>query len=831
MHSLRTSPVFLIMAVLILAALPMSAQAPSSVRGTARITAANGEMDAVPGIEVSLVRDKTPDQKRTAVTDDAGLFVFSALPPGHYQLTIADSQFEEETYTVDLAAGQIVEHNFELRIRHIELRIEVKAEAPGTVDRTTSSTAAPPISQSTLQSAPLVNDRFQDALPLIPGVVRGPDGLIDIKGGRPDQSSTLVNSVSAADPVTGQEAINLPLDAVESVTVLPSPFSAEYGSFSSGVTEVETRSGTDHWKYLFTNFMPRPRWRNDTFMGLDSATPRLTIAGPLRKNRLYLFQSFDYRFERTAVNSQPALQRDKSFETFSASTKLDWNVSETNHFSSNFLWYPENVRYALLNTFLPEQSNPDFRRRGYLISLSDRAILGNSAIESAFSIKRYDVHVFPSSGELGELVYYPQQDSGDWFDRQDRHSWLEQWSETYRVGQLKAYGDHSLAIGSSVIHQSFAGQVTNDPVIVEREDRTISQMISFSGPARLNAGGDLLSLFAQDHWTPWQRLSFDMGVRLDHDSLSHDAINPAPRIGFVLAPTKDNKTVVRGGMGIFYDKIPLDVATFLQYPAETVTQFAADGITPLGVPLLFSHLLMAPFFREPYSLAWDLQLDHQLSPHLMVRLGYGERHTKHEFVLDPVTELTEQAGLELQNTGSQSYRDVETTLRWQATERTHFFASFVHSDARGDLNTFEQYFGDFPNPIIRPNQYQPLPYDAPNRFLAWGSIGLPSKFELWPVWDVHTGFPYSLVDNDLNFVGPRDSERFPVFASLDVQLVRPLRISLFGRKHTARIGLKVFNVTNHFNPRDVQNNVASPYLGQFYNSVGTQFRGKLEFDF
>ena len=76
----------------------------------------------------------------------------------------------------------------------------------------------------------------------------------------------------------------------------------------------------------------------------------------------------------------------------------------------------------------------------------------------------------------------------------------------------------------------------------------------------------------------------------------------------------------------------------------------------------------------------------------------------------------------------------------------------------------------------------------------------------------------------------RDSERFPTFASFDFQVVRSLQISVFGRKHSARLGLKVFNVTGHFNPRDVQNNVSSPNFGQFYNGVGTQFRGKFEFD-
>ena len=51
----------------------------------------------------------------------------------------------------------------------------------------------------------------------VPGVVRGPDGLLNVKGARASQSGFLVNSASVTDPVTGESAINLPLEAVQSV--------------------------------------------------------------------------------------------------------------------------------------------------------------------------------------------------------------------------------------------------------------------------------------------------------------------------------------------------------------------------------------------------------------------------------------------------------------------------------------------------------------------------------------------------------------------------------------------------------------------------------------
>ena len=55
------------------------------------------------------------------------------------------------------------------------------------------------------------------------------------------------------------------------------------------------------------------------------------------------------------------------------------------------------------------------------------------------------------------------------------------------------------------------------------------------------------------------------------------------------------------------------------------------------------------------------------------------------------------------------------------------------------------------------------------------------------------------------------------------------RLRLFG--HNATVGVKVFNVTNHFNPRDYQGNLASANYGGFANSVGRTYRGKWVFEF
>ena len=100
---------------------------------------------------------------------------------------------------------------------------------------------------------------------------------------------------------------------------------------------------------------------------------------------------------------------------------------------------------------------------------------------------------------------------------------------------------------------------------------------------------------------------------------------------------------------------------------------------------------------------------------------------------------------------------------------------------------------------------------------------------------IRSGFPFSFVNERLDFVGPRNQAgRFPTFLSLAVQVTKgfalPKVVPRIGGRR-ARIGVAVLNATNHFNPRDVQNNVTSPQLGQFFNSLDTSVRGKFEFDF
>ena len=358
---------------------------------------------------------------------------------------------------------------------------------------------------------------------------------------------------------------------------------------------------------------------------------------------------------------------------------------------------------------------------------------------------------------------------------------------------------------------------------VVRADGTTSQLIEFVGEGALRQKQEEYSAFVQDKWGVSPRLTLDLGLRYDRDRIGGEN-NFAPRLGFALLPFASERTIVRGGVGLFYDKITLNVGAFKQYQSLLVTDFGRGG-----GPRLY-HNAAPDDLKNPYSLAWGVQLDQEVTGRLLLRLGYEERHAWRDFVVEPSVQAGGDGALNLLNDGRALYREFQAVARLRVQERRHLVVAYVRSAARGDLNDFNSYFGNLRRPVIRPNEYGPQPFDVPHRLLVWGDFGLPFDVVATPVFDWRSGFPFSLLDEEQNYVGPRGAGgRFPNFLTLDLQVTKGLRIPFRGKKYKGRVGLTVFNLTDHWNPRDVQNNLASPQFGSFYNSPGISFRTKFEF--
>jgi outer membrane receptor protein involved in Fe transport len=787
-----------------------------TVRGVVFTADADGGRSIVPGAKISLIGPAT----RETEADAAGKYVFDALPPGSYKLK-AQAPGMIAIHTVVIAVGAVSEAPLEMKVDVVSesTTVTATADALGTEEPAGNNT----VGGSAVNNVPNLNERFEGLLPLLPGVVRGPDGVINMNGARSSQSGSLVNSADVSDPATGATAINIPIDVVSSVQVFSTPYDPEYGRFTGAVSDVETRPGDfNKFHTSVQHLLPRFRRLNGSIMGLASVTPRVTFTGPILKDRIAFTQSFDYRFERTPVNSLPPLQSDTKLESFDSYTQLDLKINQKQTATASFALFPQKLDYFGLNTFTPQESTPNLHERGYQTYVQHRYLTGaGNLLTSQMSFRRFDADVLPNSAAPYELLV--ETTEGGFFNRQQRNTSRVEWQEILQSHPHQLHGSHELRAGIDFAHSSYDGHEQFLPVEIAGVAGYPLQRIQFGPFSNFSVDQNETAWFVGDKWTLSNQLTFDLGLRFDQDSVT-GSVNTAPRAGFGLALTSDGKTVLKGGAGLFFDRVPLDIPAFPHLPGRTVV-----GLNPFGRTLTSTAYVnvISGGLRNPRSEVWNLELDRKILNHLLVRVAYQQRNTVRDFVLTPLT-FGPTGVLSLANRGSDFYREFQVTGRYQMGHTT-LNASYVRSRAFGDLNDFNQFFGNNPQAVIQPNQRGRLPFDAPNRFLAWAEIAGPWKLTLAPALDAHTGFPYSLVNQSREFVGPRNERQFPRFIATDFQISR--RIPLPIKERHAVIGFAVFNVFNRSNPRDVQNDIDSYRFNEFFNGVSRTFRGKFVLEF
>ena len=783
-----------------------------AVSGTISTVDSKGDRLVVPGAKVRL---EGANVSRETVADGQGRYSFVQIPAQEYRVE-ATAPGLSGSSGVSVSAGAAADLAIEMQVDQLKDSVTVTADADPPISTDVSQQST--INRAAVLNAPNKNDRADAVLPLVPGVVRGPDGLINMKGARASQGGSLVNSANVVDPATGNNAVSLPIDVVESVKVISNPYDPSYGRLTGAVASIETVTGNFNATHLnVQNLFVRPRKRAGDFVGIESATPRLTVTGPLVKNKIAFTQSIEYRFIRTPISSLPQLQRDIRLEGFNSFTQIDANLNSRQSLTALFMLYPQKINYLGLNTFTPQPATPDLHQRGYLASITHRDALGSSSLlVSQVSVKRFNADVTPNSTDPYELLV--ETTAGGYFNRQSRDTTRTEWQETY---QHTLWKSHNFKVGLDYSHSDYEGRVQFLPVSIIGAGNFPISRIDFGPGSRFDLHQNEVAWFIADQWRATQRLTFDLGLRFDRDSIT-ESINTAPRGGFALMLTNDAKTVLKGGAGLFYDRVPLNVASFPFLPSRTVSTLGITGELLSSADYVNT---ITSGLRNPRSVGWNVELDRQLTSALTLRAGFQERNTSRDFALTPLAKL-----LSLSNSGRSFYREFQLTAQYKVRRGT-LNASYVRSQARGNLNDFNQFFGNTAFPVIQPDESGRLGFDAPNRVIAWGQWDAPFKLTVLPVLDVHTGFPYSDFNQAREFVGPRNSRRFLTFASLDLQVTRPISIHLPHEKFKARVGFSVYNVLNHFNPRDVQSDIDSERFDSLFNGVGRTFRGKFILEF
>jgi outer membrane receptor for ferrienterochelin and colicin len=418
------------------------------------------------------------------------------------------------------------------------------------------------------------------------------------------------------------------------------------------------------------------RDRDGTIAGIGAATPRMTFTGPIVKDRIAVTQSFEYRFVRTPVNSLPPLARDTKLESFDSYTQFDFILTPKQTASISFALYPQKLDFLGLNTFTPQPSTPDFHQRGYQIYVQHHFVIGQRGLlNSQFSYKRFNADVTAQSDDPYRLLL--ETTEGGFFNRQARRTSRTSWQENYQFAPRHFAGSHQFMVGLSYEHSDYEGRHLFLPVEIDGVSNEPVERISFTPATSFRTSQNETAWFAGDQWAINPRLTLSFGLRFDNDTIT-SSTHAAPRAGFLLSLTGDGKTLLKGGVGRFYDRVPLMAPTFSDLPDRTVTVLDQNGTALSSVS--YQNKIIGEL-RNPRSTSWNLELDRQVLAGLLLRIAYEQRNTTNDFVVSPVSTGTTGA-LALSNGGTDSYHEFQVTARYQLAHHV-LNASYVRSRAFG----------------------------------------------------------------------------------------------------------------------------------------------------
>src|SRR6267154_588680 len=801
--------------------------AASSIAGSVNAVTGEGQMSNLADVTVKLSDPSAQFTPQSALTDEAGHFQFTQLPAGTYTLETSVDGFKPRVKTITLRQGQAAVEVITLEISSVDQQIEVQAEKFEISTR--SAEAAETLSERELNTLPLAQQKFTDALALAPGVIRTPNGKLNFNGQAENQGILLVNSTETVDPVTGSFAIPVPIDVIQSMSVHNSPDTAEYGGFSGGLTQIETTPPFDSWKIKLHDFIPSLRGENGHLIGIGQFTPRLLFGGPLIKGKLNFTEELTYEIRKQAVRGLSWPFNETKTRSVTSFTEFQVIVSPRHLVDVNLNIFPLQRRYANINSLVPQTASSNYGQNGVSVGISDSYQLSSGGLlNTVLRYTRFDSHAHGQGPE--DMLVTPDGWGGNFFNSWSRNANEFEIRPAFQFPDKSWHGRHGLKIGLDLSRRSYLGNSFSRPIQVLRQNDSVAEQITFQGAGPLNGAATEVGEFIEDHWTLNTHLALDMGTRLSSQSIGRRAAL-GPHVGVAYSPWRDGKTVIRAGAGAVYGHIPLLASDFVENPTRVISFFDPSG-TMVGEPVLLQNTYLqsdtGPAAQtlsriprtSPRTFTWSFEVERELLRNVSLKVSYLDSQTRNLFVVDPLLNTTVSGSmLALANTGTSRYRRVEATVNARPFEHANLNVSYVWSRARGDLNALSDTFVPFEQPVIRPNVAGVLSSDVPHRVVSWGIVDLPWKLTLSPVVDVHTGLPYSNVDVLQNYVGAPNSLRFPTFFSLDARIYRefPLRLPLIGRstKRKIRLGVYSLNLTNHLNPHDIYNNVVSPLFGQF----------------
>ena len=271
------------------------------------------------GVPVTIKSPQLIGGPQTVTTADDGSYQFQSLPPGTYELSIRVEGFRAvERRGIEVVAAQLASVDVLLEPGLLTETAKI-VEKRNPVLNAESAVSTTVLGNDKVTRTPVFR-QVQAMAQLAPGV--GPGTSPSVRGGLARYTRFLVDGLDTTDVVTGGISSPMNFDAVEQFSLSVGAMDAEYNSLGL-VQNMITRSGGNKFTVDVsltiqpTAFNSRSRYaaqqpQQNGALLYDTRDPPVrdyyslnaNLGGPILKNRLWFFTSFQFNYNR-ALNTIP----------------------------------------------------------------------------------------------------------------------------------------------------------------------------------------------------------------------------------------------------------------------------------------------------------------------------------------------------------------------------------------------------------------------------------------------------------------------------------------------------------------------------------------------
>jgi Carboxypeptidase regulatory-like domain len=791
------------------------------------VTVADETGLVVPAARVTLAPPHSQPRWQ-ASTDFAGRVEFMNLAAGAYSLSVEKQGFYAQlNTTVEVGKTDSVDvtlpHQQEYK-ENVQVNYSPPAIDPDQVSATKELTG-----QEIIELPYPTTRDIRNALPLLPEVL--PDntaqGQVHVAGAASNQTLYSLDGFDISQPVSGLLDLRVSTDAVRSVDVRTSRYSAASGWGSGGVVNLDTGMGDDHFRFFATDFVPSFQERRG--FHIDNVTPRFTVSGPILKGRAWFYEAVEGEYDYNIFTELPPGQDTDHYWRWSNLARAQVDLTKKNQLIASYLYNHSNEDHASLSLIQPLSTTTFQLKSADLATLKDQNTFSNGTLlETGVSFLQFTSSATP----LGTLPYIqlPGSASGNYYLTSSSTVRRFEGLTNLYLPNFDWHGTHQFTVGASLERTSDDQFATRQPFDIETFTHVLVRSVSFAGPPSFEQDLFQGSAYVQDRWSPVQSVLLEPGIRFDEDDLLRRAL-VSPRLAATWMVPGNTQTKISAGVGLYYDRSDLDRLTRPLAGTRQDLFYAPDGMTPLGPPVVTMFQADAAALHAPGSVNWSLALERKLPAAIYMKAEFLERRGFDGF--DYIDEgltigpsgLPSSGWFTLQNGRRDKYDSLALSFRHNFHDKYPLFFSYTRSSARSNAvldSTLDV-------PFFSPQLPGPLPWDAPNRIQAWGAtpFRLPwlRAFEFDYSFDWRTGYPYNIINLEQELVGLPDRARFPDFASLNLHVEK--RFHLFGFEWALRAGFN--NITNRKDPIIVDNNIDSPTFGTYGDFLHRAFTGRIRF--